>query len=483
MGLKNIVVGDDGVLRVSAEASGGYAVRATGNPLTPPMYGAGGLFGVCGAHPTLINACVGPIGVERIFTWVGTDVESPLYDALVSIQSSGYDQAGLCEDCGKPSFKECMQTACFGRICQMTNEHAIDMVGLRMNHGVPRVALFGDITDPTGNVIIPRGQPIPDRFTLDLMGAAYNLRRQLGVYMWTGNPVNNLGGHWEFPGLFMLINVGKFDVMTGQACNALDSYMRNYGNNVIGAVGSPSIVAYIAGMIRTIRYRIAGANLNEATAAIHLVMHPILWDCVADAWACEYGLVCQNTTSSAPTRNDALAVADLRDYFRKNMVLRVDGVEYPVVLDNQIPVTAVPIGNETGFRSNIVLITTSVEGETITWGEFQNMEQTAAHVTAWFRSMFNANIVSFTDGGRYAVAPTTYGGFCFDGRILTKPRIIARMPQYLGRIYNVVCVPQGTYADVTGSGGLYELDGGTDAKPYLGLYGPCGNLDYLGDRQ
>lgn len=464
-------VGENGQLMV-ADSS---AIRATGTPSgLAPIYGAGGLFGVPGVDPTLINACVGPMGVEAILNWYGTDIESPMFDALTYVGSSGYTQTGMCSDCGKPTFKECVQSACLGRICQMTNEHAFDQLGMRMNEGVPTMTMFGAITDPSGRVLLAQGQRITDRFTLDLIGAAYNLRHRVGQLMWTGNPSSNAGGAWQFEGLALIVNTGKFDKMTYILCPALDSYLMNYGSNIVGVAGSPSIVRYFAGGTRTIKYRIMGGQFS--TFQHYIVMHPIHWDVICDAWACEYGLVCPNTNASAATRNDATAIADFRDKMKASMRIKIDGIEYQVVLDNMIPLTTGSYGNQTVFYGDIYGLTTHVDGMEVLYGEFQNMEQTTRETLAWFRQMFGAQPISVTDGGRFAHAPTTSGGFCFDGRILTKPRIIYRMPWTCWRLQNVGAIPTGFYPDVTGSGGLYEKDGGTCSKPYLGMYGNCGSL-------
>ncbi len=470
--MSNIRVRGDGVLVL--DQGGGNPVapyRATGVPTgTSPLYGAGGLFGVCGMDPVLVNACVSPIGIESWLTWVSSNIESPIYDALTSIQSSGYSQSGMCTDCGTPSFAECAQTACFGRVCQMTNEHALDQLGMRMNPGVPRMALFGNITDAAGNVLIAQGQPIQDAFTLEIMAAAYNLRHLVAQYMWSGNPANNAGGHWEFPGFQILVNTGKTDALTGLACDGLDSYVWSYGA-VIGAAGAGSIVDYFTAAYRSLRFRMEAAGLDSRTADMRIWMHPRHWDCVADAYACSYGLTCTNM--GAATRNDAMAIAAFRDQMRAEMFVPIDGDRVPVGLDSQIPLTAVSVGSDTGFRGDIYFLTKEIDGRTIIWGEYQNLQQTASATLAWFRRMFGSSPIAVTDGGRYFVAPTTEGGLCVDARVFVKPRLLIRMPQFQGRITNVTCVPLGTYPDVTGSGGIYERGGGPSTKPYLYLYGDC----------
>jgi hypothetical protein len=345
---------------------------------------------------------------------------------------------------------------------------------MRANKNVPRIALFGNITDPAGNVIIPQGQKIDNMFTLELMAAAYNLRRYLGVILWSGNPSANLGGYWEHPGLYLLINTGKADVNSGIACNGLDSLIVNYGSAVIGAAGAPNIVTSISSIIRSIRYRVMTMGKNEDTMETYIVMHPIHWDQVSTAWACGYGLACQNYVPTM--NNDAMALARLRDQFIRTMRLPVDGVEYPVVLDNQIPLTTTPVGNQTAFCGHISVLTTRLDGEEILWGEYQDLNKTAGSVIQWFRSMFGSAPFAISDGGRFLYTATNHNGWCFDGRLLAKRRVLARMPQVSGRLTNVCAIPTGFYPDVTGSGGLYERDGGTSQKPYLGIYGDCGTL-------
>jgi len=460
-----ITVRPDGVLTLGE--AGLPAARATGTPGgTSPMYGAGGLFGISDSDPTVINAMVGPIGVERALYWQGSDVQHPLYESLVWMGSSGYDQATKCAACGTPHFHQCTQSAVFGRACQQTNEHAIDDIGLRANVNVPRVAMFGNITDPAGNVLLQEGQPIKDMFTMELAGAGYNLRYRVGWLLWNGNPVNSVGGAIQPPGIPIIVNTGKIDVRNGMACDALDSQIVPY-NQIVGAAGATPISDVLFRVTRSVDYRIQGMNKNTADTTQFFVVHPRTWDCVARQIVCEYGLVCATATD----RNDAWDMREMYNRIKSSLSIPVDGKWYPVVLDNIMPSTPVPVGTATGFTSDIYFFTTVLEGMTIFWGEYQDFQKTASATIAWFRSQFGSTPVTVSDGGRFMWAPTTHGGFCFDARVLTKPRLVCKMPQLQGRVTGVTCVPTGSYPDVTGSGGTYELDGGLSRKPYLGLYG------------
>ncbi|GAG01743.1 unnamed protein product, partial [marine sediment metagenome] len=268
------------------------AIRATGAGDAVYLYSRGGLFGICGMHPTLMNAMVGPSGVEKILTWIGNDEQIPVIDALTFMGTTTRTQESDCAACGKPVYKECTQTACFGRYCQQTPEYVFDAIGLRMNRGVPTMALFGNVTDPAGNTLIRQGEAIRDAFALGVAGAGYNLRLDVGQQMWIGNPANTLGGRSEMMGFNLIVNTGKVDLFTQVACDAIDSFLIDYANNVVGTGGAPSIHAYITAMVRSILYRVDTAGLDRSSVVGHLVMHPRTWECVARAVACEYGLVC-----------------------------------------------------------------------------------------------------------------------------------------------------------------------------------------------
>jgi hypothetical protein len=452
-----------------------FMQKAHGHPDYPvDIYGNTGLFGVCGAESTLINAMVGPLGVERILTWQPSIYDNPIYEALVSITTTKNSQWSGCSSCGKPVYKECAQTYCWGRVCQMTNEQQADQLGMVMNRGVPRLALFGDIKDAGGNVLVARGTQITDQFTLDLAAAAYNLRLDMASMNIIGDPANNVGGRWEPTGLQLIVNTGKVNVLTGTSCPAMDSVLLDFGNDTVGAAGARSIVAYITALVHSINYRLQGAGFSQDGSNVFIVMHPTLWECVSRAWACEYALVCQNDWEHGPggvvNMSSLDEIARRYERYISTMSLPIDGKDYPVVLDTQIPYTT-----NTGTRrcSDIYVLTTAVDGQTVLWGEYQDFANTFGKSAAWFKATFGASIIGVSDGGRFMWSQTSDGGFCFDARVLAKWRLVALMPWTSGRVQNVCCSPLGVFPDVTGSGGLYEKDGGDSRKPGTNLYGDC----------
>jgi hypothetical protein len=465
----NLVMRDDGTLAVRGA---GASFRASGAADATPMYMEGGLFGVSGMHPQVIAAVVNPVGIQSWFQWVPVTEDSPIYDALVYIGTTTTAQSSPCAECGKPEFRECSQTAVLGRYCQQTEEFQIDEIGRKMNRGVPEIALFGSITDPAGNVLIAQGEPISDRFVLNTKAVGYNLAMDVGQELWVGDgTVAGAGGRKRMIGMQTIVNTGKQDALTQEDCEMLDSYLDDYESNVIGADGSPSILAALRAMVRSINYRIMGMNISPDTADQAFVMSMRAWEQVAEAAACEYGLVCAD--NSAPTRQDAVATRQRAEEWMNQRYLILDGKRYSIMIDNLKPYTHSAVGNNERFCEDIYFLTKSIGGKTVFWGEYQDFNQTAGNTISWLRRQFGAADFAITDGGKFLHAPTVHGGYCFDVRTIVKPRLICTMPQLQGRLQNVCYYPEGSYPDPTGSGGDYELSGGvTDArgKPYLGLY-------------
>jgi hypothetical protein len=188
------------VLQGLARALSPYldGTKAAGTPAQAAyLYACQGLFGRCDGTSTLINAMVGPIGVEAVLDWVGNDTEKEFVDALAAIGETGSEQSSQCGDCTKIYLRACAQLYCFGRFCRQTDELQFDRIGLKANANVPVKALFGDITDSQGNVLVRSGEQITDAFMLQSRAVGYALRLKNSLMMWTGNPANNSGNSYQ----------------------------------------------------------------------------------------------------------------------------------------------------------------------------------------------------------------------------------------------------------------------------------------------
>ncbi len=447
-----------------------YGLKAAGTPSnTAYLYESGGLFGRCDGPSTLINAMVGPIGIEKVLNWFGTNIEREFVDALTDISESGSEQSAVCGDCVSVALAACAQLYCFGRFCRQTDELQFDRLGV-MGKNVPVKALFGSITDANGNVLVAQGEQITDAFMLQTRAVGYALRLKNSTMLWNGNPANNAGNSYlEYQGFDLIINTGKFDAYTQILCDALDSFLMDFANNNPAATGTYSIMNWFRRVVSQFSRRAEGAGLAWETATMYIVMTPNLWDCVARVYACAGVDLCEPTGNARITVSADQARARYEEYLSRS-ALPIFGRWYPVVLDSQIVETT---GQANGICSDIYFITTNINGEEITFGEYQDFNMTYGKTRQELTSLFGSDDIAITDNGRFALVRDNSRG-CFDIQAYQKPRLVARMPWLLGRIQNVCCqVLQEPLPDTTGSGRTYERDGGRTISSVPTLYSNC----------
>ena len=454
--------------------SGGYAqgYKAAGTPIGGPyLYEGGGLFGRCDGSSDLINALVGPIGFEKVLTWRGTDTEKEFVDAWTDIVETGSNQSTACGDCQTASMRACSQFYCFGRFCRQSQELQFDRLGVRANSSVPIKNLFGSITAADGTVLVPQGSAITDDFYMQTALVGYAIRLRNAQLLWNGNTINNSGAYAEYNGFQVIVNTGKFDAYTQLACAALDSFIPNIGNQALTTDGALAARSWTHRMVNQFKVRADRAGLDWDTAQMYLVMTPNMWDCFARVYACAGLDLC----SVSGSRNQVFANADQAqsryEQYLTSMSVPIDGRMYPVVLDSQIPETA---GQANGICSDIYFITTEISGRTVTYGNYQDFNKTYGRIRNEMVSMFGSDDIAITDNGRFALVRDNVRG-CFDIQAYTKPRLVAEMPQLLGRMRNVCCsVTAEPYPDVTGSNRVYEKSGGRTITPVPTLYSQNG---------
>ena len=451
-----------------------YGLKASGTPAENAyLYENGGLFGRCDGPSQLINALVGPIGFEKVLTWMGTNTQNEFVDAWTSITESGSEQSTACGDCISVSLQACAQLYCFGRFCRQTQELQFDRLGVHGNAQVPTKALFGSVTDATGQVIVPQGAQLEDAFMIQSRSAGYALRFKNSQLLWSGNPSNNNGQVYEeYKGFDLMINTGKFDVYTEIPCSGLDSFLLDYGNNAIQSDGALAITDYFRRVVLELRRRAEGAGLDWESATMYVVMTPNMWDGVAKRYACAGIDLCAVSDANKEVSASADQAQNRYEEYLSREALPIYGRWYPVVLDSQIPETH---GQPNGSCSDIYFIVTSINGETVTFGQYQDFNMTYGATRNEMVSLFGSDDIAITDNGRFALVRDNSRG-CFDLQVLTKPRIVMKTPFLAGRLQNVCNnILGGPVADPTLSGTVYEPGGGRSIVGPPTLYGPCEN--------
>jgi len=445
--------------------------KASGTPAdTIYPYDTGGLFGRCDGPSTLINAMVGPIGVEKVLTWVGNDTEYEFVDALTQFVETGSEQTSQCGDCVRVRAKACAQHYCFGRFCRQTEEMQFDRIGLKANANVPVRTLFGSITDAGGNPIVGMNEQITDAFYLQSRMAGYALRYKNSDMIWTGNPANSAGPYQEYRGLQEIVNTGKFDAYTQLLCTAIDSFLLDFANNNPASAGTYAVQNWFRRVVNEFMTRAGGAGMDWATATMYIVMTNNMWDAVARAYACDGLDLCGGVSTSRTLTQSADQARMRYEEYLSRMALPIYGRWYPVILDTQVPETT---GQANGICSDIYFLTTAINGEEILYGEYQNFQQTYGRVRAELAAMFGSDDIAITDNGRYALVRDNERG-CFDLQVYTKPRLVAVAPWLLSRVQNVCSDILGTPLPApTLSGSTYEKGCGRYTTPVPTLYGAC----------
>lgn len=449
-----------------------YGLKADGTPSnTAYLYNTGGLFGRCDGPDVLLNAMVGPIGFEGMLDWVGSTAQNEFVDVLKAISESGSEQSSVCGDCITISVTACAQFYCFGRFCRQTEELQFDRLGLFSNENVPVRALFGDITDSQGNVLLRAGEQITDAFFLQSRAVGYALRLKNSTLMWTGNPANNNApAYQEFRGFELLINTGKFDAYTELDCDSIDSFLMNFAFNNMTADGANAVRRWYERMIQQLELRAERAGFDWNTAKMFIVMTPNQWHCVARTYACAGLDLCASGDTNKRVTASADQAQDRHQEYLDRRALPIMGRWYPVVLDSQITETH---GQANGTCSDHFFITTEINGEAITFGQYQDFNATYGDTRRELTSLFGSDDIAITDNGRFALIRDNSRG-CFDVQALTKPRLVMRAPWLSGRIQNVCCaILQEPFPDTTGSSKVYALDGGRSSTPVPVLYGDC----------
>jgi len=452
----------------------------TGNLMygAPVPGGAAGFFGVCGLDNTLINASVGPRGIESMLPSFGTDITNPQFPILTGFdQLAGQSEpTGACGECIVGESEGCILTAQFGKVCRGTKELALTEINTRSTAGEMRLRMFGSVTGADGQAIpgMGHGTLITDEREIALVEAAVLMQRRLAQMLWQGNPANNVGqGYWEFPGFDLLINTGKIDALTGVACPAADSDIKNFAHQNIVTKTNPDIVELVSMLAMYLEHNAERMGLTPAEWVV--VMRPELWYSLTEVWACRYMTYrCAVNSSVTPTVDTAVTI-QMRDQMRAGKYLWVNGRQYPVVTDDGIYEhnNANTAGIQPGqYSSDIYFVPLRVMGTPVTYMEYQDFSKTLAGVPLNPQN-FNSS-VWITDGGRFLV-DRTFTNRCYHDNITIKTRLILRTPQLAGRVQNVLYTPlqhfrSGFDTNFDRTADPYFAKGGTSSRHVSQLY-------------
>lgn len=431
-----------------------YATRfkhttPTGTPATPYYYGPGGLFGVSGLERELISTRIHPRGLASRLASRPSQTMSPLFPYITGfLDHSGSNPNGVCDDCPTAGpGKSCIQTAQYGRYCYMTREMELNRVGQRIDRGDfqdlqlinPPLLQDGGITNPSVN-----GNPDFVRETLmRFLEVGISFQNTLMRQIYTGNPANNSagGGYKEFPGLDILISTNKVDALTGNECPSLDSDIKDFNYVKVDHNNGVDLVEILSVMMRYLSWNAERMNLVPVQWAI--VMRPNLWWELTKVWPCAYPQYrCNGSVANGIVVNiDSQQGLAMRDDMRAGNYLLLDGVRYPVIVDDAIAEeNAADNANIdiTCFASDIYVIPMMFGG-----GYAGTFWEYIPYNDGPMQAAADGNLQDYfwTDGGMYLWHKKPPVNWCVQWQAKIEPRIILRVPQLAGRLQNIQYCP------------------------------------------
>lgn len=440
------------------------------------MHGQGGIFGVAGIDRDVFATRVKPRGLMQILPARGTIYEQPLVAYLTGFtdDESGSEKDAVCDTpLTAGQMKSCLQGALFGRVERKTEQFEVNKALRLTNRG--EMIDLRIVNDPLleSGLSVPSSIPreatqVLNRQVLALwMNLGIAFERKLGPLVYTGDPANNTsGGYAEFHGLETLVGTGKIDVITGNACAALDSDLRQYNYQRVDKSAS-NLVATITSIVRNIDDISSRTGLDPVEHVF--VMRRNLFDEIADVWPCAYGTYrcASGGVQDAAITNlviDGMAQRMMAEEMRNGRYLIVDGREIPVVIDDFIPEDSNTNNANVAsgcFASDIYYLPLTVRGGIVStffeYYDFSAMDGT-------MRAIQDGHLTNdyWTDGGRYLWTPMRTG-WCVEWWAKIEPRLRLLTPHLAARLQNVVYCPAKHFREDDPTS-AYFADGGSTSR-------------------
>jgi hypothetical protein len=436
------------------------AEKAAGNWHTAVrLHGNTGIFSTSGLERDIITAYVRPQGIASILPAIPSVSENPRYGSITGFTATTGDQpANACQDAPTGYMKGCNLTAAFGLKRFDTQTIEMDKVMLKLNRGdFTDLILHGQLLTNMGlrpgNMTESQVLNVITMAEMIIVGA--NFERALKTDMWQGTVAAG-----SFPGLDSQIATGQVDADTNTACPALDSDVKDFNyNDVCGT--TLDIVEYLSMMMYYLEYNADAMGLAPVSYAI--VMTKGLWYELSACWPCSYmSNRCRNSGgTNILSVNDNTNVNE-RDRMRRDMVIPVNGKEYPVIIDdgiyeyNSTNSASVAAGS---FASAIYAVPLVISGGfPTTYIEYVDYRQ-AMPDTSLLQGLEE---FFWTDNGRFSWAIDN-NRWCYQLSAKIEQRVILRTPQLAGKIQRVGYTPLQHLRD-SDADSPYNYDGGVSMR-------------------
>ena len=451
--------------------AGGIATKDAGTTAGAQLHGPGGLLSTPGLNRQIPNAMIMPRGISGRLP-VRPSVNTNEIFAILTGQlaSTGSEPTVACAEWPKVGqFKVCQQQHPFGQQGRESQVLNIKYAGQLVNRGeFTDNVLFGqpDLGNAQTAGPINWGQILQTEYEKKL-GELYNgYFRDYSRYLYTGNPQVTAGsaGWMQYRGLDLLVSDGKRDAISGTLCPAADSVVYDF-NGTNATTSGATVYAILANIVTNLER--LQVQLGFDTKWCLTMTYRAYW-ALTQIWPCVYATAgCANTATNQIVRTSSLEEqANMRDDMRARSVLKIEGKDYEVCIDDMIAETPAAGGVVGTYQSNIYFLPLTANGQpTLYWEYFQFDAQATAAAAAMAPTGFFTTL----QNGRFLQSRLTPTHTCVQVEIVERPRLILMTPflaaKLLNMRYNITVAGRDPYPDQ-----VYFQNGGGTTQPLPYFY-------------
>lgn len=452
---------------------------ATGTPAaTGYIHGPGGLFSLPGVDMDVFTTNLGTLpGLWNVLPVRGSRFMYPTFSVLTGVRpGTGAEPEEICDDAPVGgTMKAGNVYAPFGRYQRSTREISWTRLGQQNDRADPMDLMLVGGSMGSSPFAPDRQASLREPFDIlqNEMAAvmyerAVELMRLLSDQFWYGSPANTPnpdGGYVEMVGLASLITTGHVDLATNTPLPSLDSDVKDFNYGLVSQQGEAIVTAltYLARYVRDIASR---TGMNPVRWAF--AMRETLFYELTAVWPCSYfTALCNFSNDQARLNLDSGDLIAQRDEMRNGRYLLIDGIRYPVVLDDAIlehtntTNANVPSGQ---FSSDIFLVPLTVQGaRPVTYLECYDWVDPSEAMP-----FFSEQALGIVKDG-FWLETISRTNWCFKLQTIIQPRIVERCPWLAGRLRNVRYAPLQHTRDVFPDQ-PYWVNGGVQSRPGPSYY-------------
>lgn len=358
---------------------------------------------------------------------------------IVTGQTAGTtsNATGWCADGALPGvLKTCQQLYPLGNFKMRIRVMQIQPAGLLRNRAdIPGIILNNP---PQENPLVPdllyRLTDTQSVLQTNLYELGVQVERSLERELFQGvvGTDTSIPGWWlDFNSISSLVKTGYTDSVSGLACPAADSIVVTWNADIGATVSGSNIVQTVTDTVWALRMRAEAVGLGGTEFAI--VMRMEQFRAMTEVWACQYATYrCQSSNAGQPFVTQVIDTNQMRIDMMNGQYLLIDGIKYPVVFSEGIPLEQLGGGTVKVLRADMFILPISWNGRPLLRLEYQDMSNVYVRELAEF--IINDSMI--LNNGLYLMTKQTHEG-CVDLTLNGMMRFFIETPFLAGRVDDI----------------------------------------------